>query len=125
MATADPTRPAPTISTNMSAENLANRRRAGAFRRPVGGRKVLLGGRRGQDHPAGRLLDHVFRDISHEVVERGPAAEQRAAADPRRLLGGEDDRLDAAATGLLDDRLPGAAGAHGGGRDLDALVLLP
>src|SRR5919198_642029 len=51
--------------------------------------------------------------------------EQRAAADLRRLLGGEHDRLDAAALGLLDDRRTGAPRAHRRGGDLDAFVLLP
>ena len=52
------------------------------------------------------------------------AAEQQAAAHARRLLGGEHDRLDAAALGLVHDRLAGAAGAHDRRGDLDALVLL-
>src|SRR4051812_6832356 len=125
LATADPTRPAPTISTNMRAENLADRRTGSSAGLIVGGRLLVGGRRRGEDHPAGRLLDHVLRDISNEVVERRPPAEQRPPADPRRLLGREHDRLDPAPARLLHDRLTGAPGTHRRGRHLDALVLLP
>ena len=53
------------------------------------------------------------------------AAEQRAAAHARGLLGREHDRLDAAPARLVHDRLARASRAHGRRRHLDALVLLP
>ena len=74
----------------------------------------------------GGLGDDVLRGLPDEVVQRpAAAAEQRAAADPRRLLGRQHDRLHAAPARLVDDRLARAPGAHGRRRDLDALVLLP
>ena len=74
----------------------------------------------------GALRDHVPGDVADEVLERAPAPpEQRPAADARGLLGGEHDRLDAAAARLAHDRLARAAGADDRGGDLDALVLLP
>src|SRR4051812_250718 len=82
--------------------------------------------RRREDDPAGRLVDDVARGLADEgVVEAALAAEQRAAAHAGRLLRREHDRLDAPALGLTHDALARAARAHGGGGDLDPLVLLP
>ena len=84
-----------------------------------------LAGRRGEDHPTRSLGDDVARRLPHErVAQAALAAQQRAAAHAGRLLGGEHDRLDAPSPRLVHDRLAGAAGAHGRGRDLDVLVLL-
>ena len=71
-----------------------------------------MDGRRGQDHAARRLVDHVAGRLPHaRVVQARLAAEPQAAAHARRLLGGQHDRLDAAALGLAHDRL-----ARRGGR---------
>jgi hypothetical protein len=89
----------------------------GRLLRPLGG---------GEDDLAARLGQDVLRDVpDEEVVGARAPAEQRAAPDPGRLLRREDDRLHAAPPRLLDDRLPGPAGADGRGGDLDAVVLLP
>src|SRR5690242_1982364 len=93
-----PTRPAPTIRMNM-ARRLANQRACAA-------RAVRCGGGRRHNHAAAGLAHDVLRRLADEVLERRPAAEPAAAADPRGLLGAEHDRLDAAPAGLLDDRLP-------------------
>src|SRR5205085_1035520 len=105
-------RPAPTMRTNMA-------------RSLLGGNEIFWPGlglvarrRRGKDYAAGRLVDHVLGDLADEVVERATAAERRAATDPRWLLRGEHDQLDAATACFLDDRLAGAAGADGRRRDL-------
>src|SRR3954447_10661652 len=106
LATADPTRPAPTMRTNMLFGTLPRAvGRAGAV-------LCHLAGGRGEDHTARGFGDHVLRDVSHEVLARAaPAAEQRAAAHPRRFLRRHHDRLDAAALGLADDRLARVARA--------------
>ena len=91
-----------------------------------GSRAPPVGGRRGEDHPARRLGDHVAGDVAHVVLQRtAHPAEQRPAAHPRGLLGGEHDRLHPAAAGLAHDRLAGAASPHDRGGHLHALVLLP
>src|SRR3954466_9178621 len=87
---------------------------------------VAVRRRRGEDDAARRLVDDVARRLADErVVQPLLAAQPQATAHPRWLLGGEHDRLHAAALGLVDDRLPRPARPHDGGRDLDALVLLP
>src|SRR5215213_9278646 len=123
-ATAEPTRPAPTMRTIMRPDNSERRSERAAVHRRRRPRVLARGG--GEDHPARRLAEHVLGDLADEVLQRPAAApEAPAAADPRRLLGGEDDDLDAAPAGLLHDRVPRLPGPDGRGRDLDALVLLP
>src|SRR4051812_4158469 len=110
LATADPTRPAPTMSTNILLGTLQRRVRRAARSGAVARH---LARRRGEDHPAGRFRHDVLRDVSHEVLARTAApAEQRAASDPGRLLRRHDDRLHAAPLGLAHDRLAGVARAH-------------
>ena len=76
--------------------------------------------------PARRLVDDVARDVADEVVQRAAAAaQQRSAADPRRGSAASTIASTPRRARLVDDRLAGAAGAHGGRRHLDAHVLLP
>ena len=96
----EPTLPAPTMSTNTAPDSSRSAVRRAAARSPApaaGGASAdadVRRGRRGEDHLARRLGDHVLRDLPHEVVHRpAAAAQQRAAADLRRLLGGQHDRL--------------------------------
>ena len=89
IATAGPTRPAPTINMNM-ARRLAHCGLAFARR--------LLCGWRGDYHPAPRLADHVLRRLPDEVLPCArPAAEPAATPDPGWLLRAEHDRLHAPA----------------------------
>src|SRR3954470_8428941 len=153
VATEDPTLPAPITSTNTArtlapwrlgrwrigdaaglvgrearqAHRIGGARRAGALE-PAGTHVAgaAVAGRRGEDDAAGGLVDDVARGLAHErVVEPALAAQQRAAAHAGGLLRREDDRLDPPPLGLAHDALPRPAGAHGGGGDLHALVLLP
>src|SRR5829696_8073420 len=153
VATEEPTLPAPTTSTNTpltlvpwglgrvgggDAGGLVRREarqahRIGAPRRcaalePARGAHLrsTVAGRRRQDHPAGRLGDHVAGGLADEgVVEPALAAEERPAAHAGRLLGREHDRLDPPPLGLAHDALPGPPRAHGRRGDLDPLILLP
>ena len=71
-ATEEPTRPQPTIRMNMSPDTRARQRR-----RPVGRL-----GRRGEQHPAGRLLQHVLgRGADLGRLGGADPAEHRPAAD--------------------------------------------
>src|SRR5450755_3877110 len=77
-------------------------------------------GRR-DDHPAVRLAYHVLGDLADEVVKAPAATPQAsAAADQGGFLGTEHDCLHPSAPCLVDDREPGATGAHGGRGDLYA-----
>src|SRR4051794_4665659 len=56
------------------------------------GDRHVAGGRRREDDLTGRLGDDVLGGVADEVVHRAATtAEQRAAPDPRGLLGGQDD----------------------------------
>src|SRR4051794_16591194 len=119
LATAEPTRPAPTMRTNTGRRVPPGD--------PSGGGCGRLGvvGRGGEDHPARRLPEHVLRHVAHVVVQGARAAQPPTPADARRRLGGQHDGLHPAPARLVDDGLPGAPGPHRRGGDLDALVLLP
>ena len=120
LATVRPTRPAPTMRTNMARSLLGGHE---VLRhRGVG---LLARRRRGEDHAARRLVITYLVTSPTKSSSAAAAAERGAAPDPRRLLGREHDHLHAAPPRLLDDRLAGASRAHRRGRDLDALVLLP
>src|SRR5204862_1714138 len=121
LATAEPTRPAPTIITNMARRLDHAQARLSACGRQFRPRLALPVALRrgGHDHPAWGLVDDVLRHVSDEVLEPSPPApEARAAANPRRFLGAEHYRLHAAPARLVDDRDAGAAGAHRGRRPL-------
>src|SRR5215218_1401835 len=154
VATEDPTLPEPTTTTN-TARTLAPRRlgrfgvgdpgrlvrrqarkahgvgaagRLGEAREAAGAdlAGATVARRRGEDHAARGLVHDVAGVLAHEgVVEPALAAQQRAAAHARGLLGRQDDRLDPAALRLAHDALARPARPHGRGGDLDALVLLP
>src|SRR6202000_2919395 len=86
LATADPTRPAPTIRTNIwPLRSWAWRQRlddgSAASVRPSSHlhRRVLGGGRR-HDHPATRLAYHVLGDVPHIALERPSTATEAGAA---------------------------------------------
>ena len=81
-ATAEPTRPAPTMRTNMVRHVTRFARRCPPLRRPRAGlvRGRRLGRRGGQDDRDGGLGQHVLRRLPDEVVARPAApAEQRPA----------------------------------------------
>src|SRR5215218_5741278 len=135
LAIAEPTRPQPTIKTIMRTSLYSGAREvpvayASDERGTESGKNALAGvlltrRRRGQDHPAGRLLDHVAGGVSDEAVT-GPTvpAENGTAPDPGGLLRREHDRLDAAPSRLRDDRLAGGPAPDHGGGHLHALVFL-
>src|SRR5215203_5920819 len=111
-ATEEPTRPQPTIRTNM--ERILVSPALSRVRRS-----------REQD-PAGSFLQHVLRrgaDLSR--LGGADPADHRPAADLGRRLTADHDRFRVAAAGRLED--PGAdlAGADHLGGHLDVLVLLP
>src|SRR6202030_3494659 len=113
LAMADPTRPAPTISMNtgriLGYSSPAHGRCASLA--PASARRGLppaalglddhllglpldrlpVGGRRGQDHPAGCLGHDVARRLTDHAVATATAAEHRPASDQRRLLGRAHD----------------------------------
>ena len=124
VATDEPTRPAPTIEDEHRRERYpaapsdsdAPARRAALVGpaaapepRPVAARAPasVAGRRRGEDHPARRLVDDVLRDVPHEVVAAGRRG--RPAARPPRIRDGSSAASTiashAAPLGLLDDRL--------------------
>src|SRR4051794_33704621 len=98
LAMAEPTRPQPTIKTNISSDNTPGERRnlrsgrSGQDALPC----ALLALRRGgQKHLARRLLDHVAGGLPDEPVAH-PAAtsEDGAPAQAAGLLGAQHDGLD-------------------------------
>src|SRR4051794_17946263 len=127
-ATAEPTRPEPTIITNIAAHSTYRNGSWSGFPLPLRGRAravPVARGRRREYHPAGGLLHNVTGDLADRPVARSAApAEQRPAPHARRRLGGEHDRLHPAALGLGHDRGAHRAGAHHRRRDHHPLVLL-
>src|SRR5580692_1130083 len=84
---------------------------------------LVAGSRSGDDHAAARLAHDVLGHVAHEVLERATAPpEARAATDRGGLLGPQHDRLHPAPPRLLDDRIPRAARAYGGRRDMHPRV---
>src|SRR3954447_11809446 len=107
-ASEEPTRPTPTIRMNIGGMLLGGRGWTLAVSTLAGGRLNRLR-RGGEQDPAGRLSQHVFRHLSNLGRPRAtPAAQHRAAPDLRRWLPAHDDQLDAATARLLDD-----SGPHG------------
>src|SRR5918995_130913 len=133
LAIADPTRPQPTIRTNILVpQYIRPRDQPAPAAAPLSGlgKHALAGallarGRCGQDDLAGRLLDHVAGAPPRErAPPPPPPAEDRPAAQPAGLLGPKNDRLDPAAARLRDDRLARRTAAHHGRGNLHAGVLL-
>ena len=129
LAIAEPTRPQPTIRTNIPAPlyicvalRIAP---GGPSPRPPhaadpphlrAGRPRACPPRRrrgGEDHLAGRLLDHVAGGLPTKRSRTRPRPPRIAPPRTRDgLLGGEHDRLHAAAARLGHDRLAHGAAAH-------------
>ena len=117
LAIADPTRPAPTIKTNIERElevDMPAKASAGGSARPDARPRRWSSRRLASRHRAAGavtitrhgLADHLLGGLPDEVLQRAAAtAEARAAPDPRGLLGAEHDRFHAAPARLLEDRL--------------------
>src|SRR5690242_640836 len=109
-ATEEPTRPQPTIRTNMAPDT-----------------RCLLGFRRSrQQHPARCLLQHVLgRGADLRRLRRADAADHRPAPDLGRRLAADHDRFHVPAPGRLEDAGAQLAGPDHVGGDDHVLVLLP
>src|SRR5436305_4704545 len=120
-ATEEPTRPQPTIRTNIAGIL------DGRFGNEVPLRCVITRfWRGGQQDPARRFLQHVLGrrpDLSRPCRPDPP--EDAAAADLGRRLAADHDRFGLAAPRRLEDPAADLAGARHVGTHLDVLVLLP
>src|SRR5215210_9003903 len=88
LAIAEPTRPQPTIRTNISIPQYIREGAKQRLRQDALPRALLPRRGGGEDHLAGCLLDHVAGGVPHEAVAHAPAAsEDRPAAQPAGLLG--------------------------------------
>ena len=127
LASADPTRPAPTISTNMGRTGSSTGAHASTIGH-LGARarcRVAAGAVRITRQAA--LLDDVLGHVSDEVFQ--PARRVRRAARRRASRDGSSAASTIASTprrrASSTIASPGAPRAHGRGRDLDALYSSP